>query len=169
LRHVAILGQNAPRAPIIDLIPAIDAADQHKPKPPQEMAPPTVFMTDVFDKVDKLENQEVKDIVKDIDAAARESEPSLKEVTTCDLTVSPIPAPPAGTGVPAVKGGAYDVDLSPTEDAAQSDDESPAADPLWSAFVAATAAAKRAGTSVATAPAGDITEGREDVDRMKCM
>jgi hypothetical protein len=63
--------------------------------------------------------------------------------------------------------GAYSVDLSPTEDAGPSDDEHPAVDNLGPAAVAASAAAKRAKTSVVTAPAGDITEGCEDVDKMK--
>ncbi len=56
-----------------------------------------------------------------------------------------------------------------TEDAGPSDDEDPAPDPLGLEVVAAIAAAKRGKTSVVTAPAGDITEGREDVDKMRPM
>ncbi len=89
--------------------PAAAAAIQDEPEPPREMSPLTAFAADVFDKVDKLadklESQEVKDIVEVIDAAAREAEPLLKSVTTCDLTVSPIPAPLAGAGVPVVSEG----------------------------------------------------------------
>ncbi len=63
--------------------------------------------------------------------------------------------------------GAYNADLSPAEDSGPSDDEAPAADPLGPEAVAAIAAAKRAKTSLVTARAGDVTEGREDVDKMK--
>ena len=59
------------------------------------------------------------------------------------------------------------MDFTPTEDAGPSDNENPVVEPLGLAVVAAIAAAKRAKTSVVTAPAGDITEGREDVDKMK--
>ncbi len=87
----------ANKVPNINLIPAADAADQDEPEPPLEMAPPTAFRADVFDKVDKMvgkENREVKDIVEVIDAAALEPEPLRKVVATCDLTASPSPRPP---------------------------------------------------------------------------
>ena len=69
--------------------------------------------------------------------------------------------------MPAVKNGTHGVDPSPTEDAAPSDEEGPSADPSGPAAVAAIVVAERVRTSVITAPAGDVTDGREDVDKMK--
>jgi hypothetical protein len=86
-------------------------------------------MSSIFDKVDTLEDQDVNDIVQVINAAAVEAEPRLQRATACDFTVMPVPAPPAGTGVPAVKSGTYGVDLSLTRDTSSSDEESPRAEP----------------------------------------
>ncbi len=79
--------------PIINLAPAADVAEQNEPEPPQELAPRTAFTASVFDKVDRLEDQDVNDIAQVIDAAAVEAEPTLKRATACDLAVTPIPAP----------------------------------------------------------------------------
>ncbi len=145
----------------------------NEPEPPQELAPPTAFTASVFE-VDKLEDQEVTDIVQVIDTAAFEAEPTLDKATqtgasTYDLTVTLVPAPPPGTGAPAAKSGTYGMDLGPTEDCSSPEEESPVADPLGpvAAVVIAVAAAERARASVISAPAGDITEGRKDVDRMQ--
>ncbi len=100
-----------------------------------------------------------------IDAAAIEAEPLQKKVATVDLTQSPSPAPPAGAGVPTAA-GRHAVDLSTSD--CSSTDEHPeedflVADPAVPAAVAAIAAAKRAKNGMA----GDITEGREDVQKMQ--
>ena len=100
--HVATLGRNTPQVPIVKLVPAADVAEQDVPEPPQELAPPTAFAASVFDKADKLEDQEVNDIVQVSDAAAVEAEPMLKKATQTgasayDFTVTHFPAPPAGT------------------------------------------------------------------------
>ncbi len=58
--------------------------------------------------------------------------------------VTPVPAPPAGTGLPAVKSGHSEA-----------------------AAAIAVAVAARAKASVITAPADDIAEGREDVGRVQ--
>ena len=107
--------------PIINLVPAADVAEQDEPEPPQELAPPTAFTASVFEKVDELEVQEVNDFAQVTVAAAVEEEPTLKKATQTgasayDLTVTPAPAPTAGTGVPAVNSGTFGVDLRSTED-----------------------------------------------------
>ncbi len=120
------------------LVPAAVEADdgQSEAEPPQQLAPPTAFTTDVFDKVDKPTSQEgdntVAEIVQIIDAAAVEAELLLKKAATVDLMQSPTPAPSARTGVPIVT-GTHTVhlstsDVSPTEDANSSEEELPGAD-----------------------------------------
>ncbi len=64
-----------------NLAPAADVADKSEPEPPQELAPPTAFAASIFEKVDKLEGQEVNDIVHVIDSAAVVAEPTLKAAT----------------------------------------------------------------------------------------
>ncbi len=79
--HVAILGSDMPEAPIVKLAPAVDVAEQDEPEPPQELALPTAFTAGIFDKVDRLEDQEIKKVTR-------------AKTSACDLTSAPAPHRP---------------------------------------------------------------------------
>ncbi len=109
------------QVPIVNLVPAADVAEQDEPEPPQELAPPAAFTASFFDKVDKLEDQEVSETAQLTEAAAAEAEPTLKKASQArasahDLTLTLAPAPLAGAGVPAPSSGTLGVDFSSTED-----------------------------------------------------
>ncbi len=80
MHHIAILRPNVLQVPIANLAPAVDVAEQDEPEPHQQVAPPTVFATGVFDVVSKLEDQEVNDPAQVTEAAAVEAEPMLNKV-----------------------------------------------------------------------------------------
>ena len=152
-----------PAASLLQVAEPENQDDAEEKEQPQKMPPPTVF-TAKFDEIEKMagEDGSMADLTAAVDKLAIEEEPGLKN-TVVDLTKSPTPAPPPGTGVP----GDHAVCLSPSSidsssSSSYSDGELPSADPAAPAAVEAVAAAKRAKVSMA-----NITEGREDVHRME--
>ena len=77
-----------------------DQGDAEEKEPPQQMPPPTAF-TARFGEIEKLADEDgsMADLTATVEKLAIEEEPGLKD-TVVDLTKSPTPAPPPGTGVP---------------------------------------------------------------------